>query len=408
MTPLDTKSVRGDFPMFQKNDGKPFVYLDTASSSQTPTHVLEAVDHYYRDFRANVHRGMYKASEVATKKYEAVRRLVADLIHANEDEIIFTRGTTESLNIVARSLAKNIGPGDEVVLTVMEHHANLVPWQQMAKERGFTLKFIPLRRDYTLDVEAAAAMICPKTKVLAVLAVSNVLGAIIPVAELAHLARAHGAVVVVDAAQAIGHLPVDVRKLDCDFLAFSGHKMFGPTGTGVLYGKKALLEKMDPLLFGGDMIREVTFTESTWHEVPWKFEAGTPNISGVIGLGAAIEYIKSIGVDRIAAHEKYLTAYALKKLAAIPGVEIIGPPSETERAGVISFTVNGMHPHDIATILDAGGICVRGGHHCAMPLLQSLNLAGGTTRASFSIINDAADVDALVAGIEKAKQIFRV
>ena len=394
--------------MFQKNDGKRFAYLDSASSSQTPTAVLEAVDDYYTHFRANVHRGMYKASETATTQYEGVRSKVADLIRAKEDEIVFTRGTTESLNIVARSLAKRLGPGDEVVLTVMEHHANLVPWQQMAKKRGFALKFIPLREDYTLDMDAAAQMIGPKTKILAATFVSNVLGTIVPVAELAKLAHGYGALVVVDAAQAIGHLQVDVQKIDCDLLAFSGHKMFGPTGTGVLYGKKSLLETIDPLLFGGDMIREVSFEHSTWNDVPWKFEAGTPNIGGVIGLGAAVDYVQRVGIFAIATHEYELTAYALEKLSNIPGLTIIGPATNDGRVGAISFVLEGIHPHDLASVLDADGVCVRGGHHCAMPLLRSLGHMNGTTRMSLSIYNDEDDIDALVAGIEKAKKIFRV
>ncbi len=405
---LNTAKIRQDFPMYSSEHRGPFVYLDSASSSQTPRPVLDAVNAYYETYRANVHRGMYQASETATKEYEAVRRMVADFIFAKEDEIIFTRGTTESLNIVANGFVERLEAGDEIVLTVMEHHANLVPWQQVAKKTGCILRFIPLRTDYTIDIDAARRLIGPKTKILAVTLASNVLGTIVPAAELAKLAHAHSAVVVVDAAQAIGHIPVDVRKLDCDFLAFSGHKMYGPTGTGVLYGKKSMLQTLDPLLFGGDMIRDVSFENATWNDVPWKFEAGTPHIGGVIGLGAAVRYVQEIGVQSIAAHEAQLTAYALQKLAEIPGVTIIGPNVTKERIGVVSFDVAGMHPHDLATILDADGVCVRGGHHCAMPLLRSLGHMNGTTRLSLSIINDEKDIEALVAGILKAKKIFRI
>jgi cysteine desulfurase/selenocysteine lyase len=405
---LDVANLRKDFPMLSQADGKRFAYLDSASSSMTPEPVLAAMDEYYRTYRANVHRGMYKISEKATERFEEVRRKMADFIRADEGEIVFTRGTTEGLNMVAHSLAKGLGNGDEVVMTVMEHHANLVPWQQYAKEYGFALKFIPITADYQLDMDAAAKMITSATKVVAVTYASNVLGTIVPVSALAKMAHAVGATVIVDAAQAAGHQQIDVRKLDCDFLAFSGHKMFGPTGSGVLYGKKAMLETLTPMLYGGDMIKEVRFEDSTWNETPWKFEAGTPNIAGVIGLGAAADYVKSIGIDVIAAHETALAKDAISKLKQVPGVRIIGPDVNEDRTGVVSFEVEGIHPHDVATILDAEGICVRGGHHCAMPLLQTLKLVNGTARASFSAYSTAEDVDALVAGIVKARKIFRL
>lgn len=405
---LDITRIRQDFPMYGKVAGKPLVYLDSASSSQTPLQVLEAMENYYHNFRANVHRGMYKASETATERFEAVRRKVADLIHAQEGEIVFTRGTTESLNLLAYSLGKKLGPGDEVLVTSMEHHANLVPWQQLGLERGFALKNIPLRPDMTLDMDIAKKMITSKTKIVSVTHASNVLGTIVPVKELAALAHAHGATFIVDAAQAMGHLPINVETMDCDFLAFSGHKMLGPTGAGVLFGKKALLEKLDPWMFGGDMILEVFWEKSVWNEVPWKFEAGTPNIAGVIGLGAAVDYVKLTGIDRIEAHEQKLAAYALKKLGEVPGLKLYGPPAAHERIGVVSFELDGIHPHDIATILDAEGVCVRGGHHCAMPLMRELGLMNGTTRASFSVYNDESDVDALVLGLHKARKIFQL
>jgi cysteine desulfurase/selenocysteine lyase len=405
IAPLDTEKIRQDFPMYGK-EGKAFAYLDSASSSQTPLQVLEAMENFYHNYRANVHRGMYKASETATERFEAVRRKVADLIQAKEDEIVFTRGTTESLNLLARTLSKGLKAGDEVVITAMEHHANLVPWQQLGIERGFVVKHIPIKKDYTLDMDAAKALITPATKVVSAMHASNVLGTIVPIKELAAMAHAQGAVFVVDAAQSMGHLPVNVKAIDCDFLAFSGHKMLGPTGVGVLYGKKRLLEAMDPFLFGGDMIQEVFWDKSTWNEVPWKFEAGTPNIAGVIGLGAAVDYVKLTGIDRIEAHEKKLARYAMEKLAVIPGLKFYGPSADKERIGVVSFELEGIHPHDVATILDAEGVCVRGGHHCAMPLMRDLGLVNGTTRASFSVYSTEADVDALVLGLLKARRIF--
>ncbi len=407
-TALDVMKIRKDFPMLAKAEGTRFAYLDTAASSQTPVQVLEAQDAYYFNYRANIHRGMYKASEKATEQYEAVRRKVADFIRANEDEIVFTRGATEGLNFVARGLSKTLGKGDEVVLTVMEHHANLVPWQQFAIERGFTVKAIPVGKDYLLDMDAAKSVIGPRTKVVAITAASNVLGTVTPVAEIAALARAAGAAVVVDAAQLAGHHAIDVKKMDCDFLAFSGHKMLGPTGTGVLYGKKARLEAMDPILFGGDMIREVYWDRSAWNDVPWKFEAGTPNIGGVIGLGAAVDYVRLTGIDRIAAHERAIASYAIARLSAVPGVRVIGPSGDAPRTGAVSFTVDGIHPHDMATILDAEGVCVRGGHHCAMPLLRELGLMDGVTRASVGLYTTEAEIDMLVAGVEKARRIFRL
>lgn len=405
---LDVAKIRKDFPMLAKAEGTRFAYLDTAASSQTPVQVLEAQDAYYFNYRANIHRGMYRVSEKATEQYEAVRRKVADLIRAGEDEIVFTRGATEGLNLVARGLSKALGKGDEVLLTIMEHHANLIPWQQFAIERGFTVKPIPITGDYLLDMEAAKALIGPKTKVVAVTAASNVLGTITPVADIAALARKVGATVVVDAAQLAGHHPIDVKKMDCDFLAFSGHKMLGPTGTGILYGKKARLEALDPVLFGGDMIREVYWDRSTWNDAPWKFEAGTPNIGGVIGLGAAVDYVRLTGIDRIAAHERAITAYAIGRLSAVPGVRVIGPSADVPRTGAVSFTVDGIHPHDMATILDAEGVCVRGGHHCAMPLLRELGIMDGVTRASVGLYTTEKEIDMLIAGVEKARRIFRL
>jgi len=407
---LDTASIRKDFPLYHRDVRADFAYLDTASSSQTPLQVIEAMDHYYRTCRANVHRGMYWESGRASDLYEDVRRKVADWLRASEEEIIFTHGTTESLNMAARMLAAHLAlaEGDEVVVTGMEHHANLVPWQQLAKERGFTLKHIPLKPDYTLDMDAAATIITTDTKIVSVAYASNVLGTVNPVIELGKLTHAQGALFVVDAAQAAGHLPLDVDKIDCDMMAFSGHKMLGPTGVGILFGKKALLEKLEPVTFGGDMIREVRWETSSWNESPWKFEAGTPNIAGVIGLGAAVDYVRLTGEAKIAAHEHELVTLAFEKLKEVPGVRIVGPTPDKPRVGVVSFMMDGVHPHDLATILDAEGVCIRAGHHCAMPMMRDLNLMDGVARASFGIYNDANDINKLVAGLHKARKIFRL
>jgi cysteine desulfurase/selenocysteine lyase len=410
---LDPLSIRKDFPLYSREKRADFAYLDTASSSQTPVQVLDAMDAFYRRYRANVHRGMYHESEKATEQYEAVRRKVADWFRCKEEEVIFTRGTTESLNMIARMLSADLDSDDEVVITGMEHHANLVPWQQMAEERGFVLKHIPIKPDFTLDMDAARAMIGPKTKVVSATYASNVLGTVNPVRELTDLAHAQGAVFVVDAAQAAGHLPLDVQKLDCDFMAFSAHKMLGPTGVGVLYGKKKLLDALEPVAFGGDMIVEVRWDAATWNETPWKFEAGTPNIAGVIGLGAAIDYLKgtvpvnNFGAE-VAAHEHKLVAYAFEKLASVPNLRIIGPTPDKPRVGVVSFVMDGVHPHDLATILDTEGVCVRAGHHCAMPMMRDLGLMDGAARASFGIYNDERDVEKLVAGLLKARKIFKL
>ncbi len=402
---ISIETIRKDFPMFAKTASKPFVYLDSASSSQTPRQVLESMNAFYSECRANVNRGMYKASEDATERYEAARAKVAAFIGANIEEIIFTRGTTESLNLLAYSLGGHLVEGDEVVISAMEHHANLVPWQQIAKHRGFTLKFIPMKPDMTLDMDAAVALITPATKIVSVMYASNVLGTVNPIKELAALAHAQRAIFIVDAAQVAGHREINVQDLGCDFLAFSGHKMYGPTGIGVLYGKKEYLEKMDPFLFGGDMIVEVSREESVWNEVPYKFEAGTPNIAGAIGLGAAIDYVQGIGLENIREHEEELTAYAVQTLSAISGLTLYGPPAGHDHVGVVSFNIEGIHPHDLSTLFDRKGVCVRGGHHCAMPLMRDLGI-NGSIRASFGLTAMREDIDTLVSVIEKAKKVF--
>lgn len=396
--------VRKDFPMLSR-DG--FAYLDSAASSQTPEPVLAAMDAYYRECRANVHRGMYAASETATDRYEEARAKVASFIGSRTDEVVFTRGATEGLNLLAYSIGGKLGPGDEVLMSVMEHHANLVPWQQIAKKRGFTLKFIPLAHGYRLDMDEAERMIGLQTKVVSVMHASNVLGTVNAVKRITQLARRKsGAVVIIDAAQSVGHMALNVASLDCDFLAFSGHKMLGPTGIGVLFGKRERLAELDPFLFGGDMISEVTFADSTWNEPPMKFEAGTPNVSGAIGLGAAVDYLRAIGLEAVSAHERDMTAYAIGRLKSA-GADIYGPDTAEERTGAISFGVTGIHPHDMSTILDLEGVCVRGGHHCAMPLMELLGLPG-TTRASVGVYTSKEDIDALIRGVERAKKTLRV
>ncbi|MEK9151904.1 MAG: cysteine desulfurase [Patescibacteria group bacterium] len=410
--PLDIAAIRRDFPLYSERKLRPgsrsvVAYLDSAASSLTPEPVLAAMDAYYRECRANVHRGMYAESEEATRRYDLAREKLAAFLGAAPEEIVFTRGATESLNLLAYSLGRDLGPGDEAVISIAEHHANLVPWQQIAKDRGFAVKFIPLAADMTLDMAAARTIIGPKTKIVSVAYASNVLGTIAPVRELADLAHAAGAIMVVDAAQAVGHRRIDVKEIDCDFLALSGHKMLGPTGIGALFGKRARLEKLAPFLFGGDMILDVRKEDSAWNEAPSKFEAGTPNIAGAIGLGAAVDYLAALGIDAVREHEKEITAYAIRKLSAIPGLSLYGPSKEKDRAGLIAFNVDGVHPHDVATILDRHGVCLRGGHHCAMPLFRELGL-NGAMRASFGVYSTDEDVDALVAAIAKVKAVFKV
>jgi cysteine desulfurase/selenocysteine lyase len=400
---FDFKNPKNDFPCLK---GDALSYLDNAATTQTPEPVLKAMDDYYRSSRANVHRGMYRLAEAATEKFEGAREAVAGFINASSDEIVFTKGATESLNLLASTLCQGLKAGDEIVLTLMEHHANLVPWQQFAKWRGAVIRWIGVKDDFTLDMDEARKLIGPKTKVVAFTHASNVLGTVNPAKELVALARAAGAVSVIDAAQSAPHLPIDVRDLDCDFLAFSGHKMLGPTGVGVLYGKKARLEALPPYQYGGDMILEVTTEASTWNEPPHKFEAGSPNAAGVIGLGAACAYLREIGMDAVLKHERAITAYALEKLAKIEGLTVYGPAGVENRLGAISFTLEGIHPHDIATILDREGVAVRGGHHCAMPLHARLGVPA-TNRASLYVYNTEADVDVLVRALEKCRAVFK-
>ena len=400
--------VRGRFPTLdQEVNGRPLVYLDSAASSQKPAEVLEVLDGFYRRDNANVHRGIHALSMRATDAYEGARSRVARFIGASDPgELIWTRGTTEALNLVASSWGgANLREGDEVLLTVMEHHSNLVPWQLVAQRTGARLRFLDIDDEGRLDLSRLGDFLTPRTRLVSLTHVSNALGTINPVREIARAAHSVGAVVVVDGAQSAPHLPVDVGELECDFFAFSGHKMCGPTGIGALWGRRELLEAMPPVQGGGDMIDLVELERSTWAPLPHKFEAGTPHIAGAIGLGAAVDFLESIGRDAIAAHERELLGYALPCLQAIPGITIYGPGDQSLRSGVISFTLGDVHPHDLATILDAEGIAIRAGHHCTQPLMRRLGVSA-TARASFYLYNTPDDVDRLVAALDRAREIF--
>lgn len=400
------RKYREDFPILdQQVNGHPLVYMDSAATSQKPYSVIETVNNYYKEINSNVHRGVHTLGTKATDAYEGAREKVQRFIGARStEEIIFTRGTTSSLNLVARSYAlPRLGESDEILLTPSEHHSNLIPWQQVAKATGATLKYFPLEEDGTLDMNKVKELITPKTKLVAIQHVSNVLGTIHPIREIAELVHEVGGVIVVDGAQSVPHMKVDVRELDIDFLAFSGHKMCGPTGIGVLYGKKKWLEQMEPIEFGGEMIDHVDLYESTWKELPWKFEGGTPIIAGAIGLGKAIDYLETIGMDRIEEHDRQLTKYAMERLSEIDGISIYGP--KDERIGAVTFNLEGLHPHDVATVLDSFGIAVRAGHHCCQPLMRWLNVTA-TVRASFYLYNQKEDIDQLVAGLQKTKEFF--
>ncbi|TLS38812.1 cysteine desulfurase [Pseudalkalibacillus caeni] len=402
---MNVNEIRKMFPILhQEVNGNPLVYLDSAATSQKPTPVIEALDNYYREINSNVHRGVHTLGTKATDAYEGTREKVRSFINARStEEIIFTRGTTTSINTVAYSYARaNLKEGDEIVITPMEHHSNIIPWQQAAKATGATLKYIPLQDDGSISLEDVKSTITENTKLVAVMQVSNVLGTINPIKEITAIAHQHGAVMVVDGAQSTPHMKVDVQDLDCDFFAFSGHKMCGPTGIGVLYGKKEHLEKMDPVEFGGEMIDFVGLQDSTWKELPWKFEGGTPIIGGAIGLGAAIDFLNEVGLDNIHQHEEELARYTIERLKDVDGVKVYGPE---ERAGIVTFNCDDVHPHDVATVLDSEGIAVRAGHHCAQPLMKWLDVTA-TARASFYLYNTKEDVDAFVAGLQKAKEYF--
>ncbi|MCS0788169.1 cysteine desulfurase [Cytobacillus firmus] len=405
---MNAREIRQMFPILdQEVNGKPLVYLDSSATSQKPVPVIEALDKYYREYNSNVHRGVHTLGTRATDGYEGAREKVRKFINAKStEEVIFTRGTTTSINTVAASYGRvNLSEGDEIVISYMEHHSNIIPWQQVAKQTGATLKYLPLQEDGTISLEDVRETVTADTKIVSIMQVSNVLGVMNPIKEIAKIAHENGAIMVVDGAQSAPHMKIDVQDLDCDFLAFSGHKMCGPTGIGVLYGKKKHLEKMEPIEFGGEMIDFVGLYESTWKELPWKFEGGTPIIAGAIGLGAAIDFLEQIGLDEIEAYEHKLAAYAMEKMSAIDGMTIFGPKEASKRAGLVTFNIDDVHPHDVATVLDAEGIAVRAGHHCAQPLMKWLKVSA-TARASFYLYNTEEDIDKLVSGLVKTKEYF--
>ncbi len=403
---FDVQKVRRDFPILrQKVHGRTLVYLDNAATSQKPQVVIDAIRRYYERDNANIHRGVHFLSEHATEEYEAARRTVQGLLNAADaSEIIFVRGATEAINLVAQTYGRTkVHAGDEVLITAMEHHSNIVPWQILCEEKGARLRVAPISDSGELLLEEFERLLGRRTKIVAVTHVSNALGTINPVQHIIEMAHRGNVPVLVDGAQTVPHLKVDVQALDCDFYVFSGHKVYGPTGIGVLYGKHALLDAMPPYQGGGDMISSVTFEKTIYNKLPYKFEAGTPHVAGAIGLGAAIEYVNGLGMDNIAAHEHELLAYATETVSAIPGIRLIG--TAKEKAGVLSFLLDSIHPHDIGTILDQEGIAIRTGHHCAQPVMQRFGIAG-TARASFALYNTREEVDALVEGIQKVREVF--
>ena len=411
---IDLSSCKKDFPIFERKvrGGNSLIYLDSGATSQKPNSVIEAESNFYRTVNAAVHRGAHLLAEEASEAYESAREKVAAFIGARSNEVIFTKSATESLNIIAYSFGNpdsriNIKAGDQIVVTEIEHHANLIPWQQLAKRTGAELRWLSVTADGRIDLTNLDQVITKKTKIVAITHQSNVLGSILPVETIVKASRAVGALVVLDACQSAPHFALDVNKLDIDFLAFSGHKTLGPTGIGVLWGKFDLLEKLEPSLFGGSMVDSVTMESATWAATPRKFEAGVPNMAQAVGLSAAIDYLNQIGMHNIAQHEQDLTSYLLKGIVGISGVKVIGPVDMKDRGGVVSFTVEGVHPHDVGQVLDQYGIAVRTGHHCAWPLMRKLNLVG-TTRASLYLYNSKSDVDSLLESIEKVKSYFKV
>ena len=404
---LDIAAIRADFPILSREvRGRPLVYLDNAATTQKPRQVIEALTHYYSNTNANIHRGLHTLAEEATTAYEATRSKTADFIGAaHPQEIVFTRNTTESLNLLAYTLGARLRPDDEIILSALEHHSNLVPWQLLAQRSGAKLRFIELTEDGEFDLDQARSLFNPRTRIVSVAHMSNVLGAIAPVADLVEFARAVDATVILDAAQSAPHMPVDVGALGVDFAAFSAHKMLGPTGVGVLWGRRELLADLDPFLGGGEMISVVNREESTWAALPHKFEAGTPNIADVIAFSAALDYLSAVGMQTVRDHDYALTAYAMERLSTIEGLEIYGPPEPERRGAVVAFNYADIHAHDIATILDSGGVAVRAGHHCAQPLMRVLQVPA-TARASFYLYNRESEIDALVDGLREAGSRF--
>ena len=408
---FDVERIREDFPILsRKIHGKPLVYLDNAATTQKPSQVIDSLVNYYENFNANVHRGVHSLSMEATDMFEQARVKVSDFINSEtSDTLIWTRNASESLNIVAHSWARtHIGEGDEILLTPMEHHSNLVPWQELARIKGANIRFIPMTEDGLLNLEDIESLINEKTRLVSVVHMSNALGTINPVKELGQMAHSVDAKFLVDGAQSVPHMPTDVQDMDCDFLAFSGHKMMGPTGIGGLYVKMDTLETMEPFMTGGEMVLEVTYEKASWADLPMKFEAGTPNIADAVALGAAVDYLENLGMDNVHQYEQELTSYALEKFSEVEalGIDLFGPRDTNNRGGILSFTTAEVHPHDLGTILDRMGIAVRTGHHCAMPLIRSLGVAA-TARASFYIYNTMEEIDALIEGITEALRYFR-
>ncbi|MCC5794413.1 MAG: cysteine desulfurase [Chromatiales bacterium] len=403
---MDVAAVRRDFPVLdQEINGHPLAYLDNAASYQRPTQVIDAIAHYYRHDHANVHRGVHTLSHRATEAYEGARDKVQRFINAqSRREIIFTRGTTESINLIAAALGSQLSAGDEVVITHLEHHSNIVPWQLLCESRGILLKVVPINSQGEIELDRYFDLLGPRTRLVSVAQVSNALGTVLPLQTIIAAARERDILVLVDGAQGIAHQPVDVQTLDCDFYAFSGHKMCGPTGIGVLYARESILQTLPPWQGGGDMIRTVSFSGSTWNDLPYRFEAGTPNIAGAIGLGAAIDYLENIGIQQIAEHERRLLEYGEAALADVPGLRIIG--TAMEKVSVISFDIEGIHPHDLGTVLDHQGVAIRAGHHCAMPVMEFFGVAG-TARASFAFYNTTGEIDQLRSAIDQAIVMFR-
>ncbi len=406
---LDVNAIRGDFPILGREVyGKRLVYLDNAATSQKPRQVIDALVRYYESYNANIHRAVHALGEEATAAYEKAREKVARFIGAPSSEsVIFTRNTTEAINLVAYAWGRaNVGEGDEIILTQMEHHSNLIPWQRLAEEKGATIRYIEIKPDGTLELGNLSALFSRRTKLLAMPHVSNALGTINPAEEIVAEARKRGVTTLIDGAQAMPHMPVDVQAVGADFYAFSAHKMLGPTGVGVLYARRELLEEMAPFLGGGEMILKVTFEGATWNDLPWKFEAGTPNIADVIAFGAAIDYLDALGMDKVRRHEVEVTTYALERLRGLDDVTLYGPDDSEQRGGVVSFNFGDLHPHDVGTILDRHGVAIRAGHHCTQPLMRCLGVTG-TARASFYIYNTQDEVDALIEGLKAARDFFK-
>ena len=403
---FDVERVRADFPLLrQQVNGKPLVYLDNGATSQKPQCVIDELVRYYTTENANVHRGVHTLSQLATDDYEGARSKVRRFLNAADDrEIIYTRGTTEGINLVAQTFGKqNVGPGDEIVVSNMEHHSNIVPWQMLCEEKGAVLRVVPIDDSGELLMDEYEAMVGPRTKLVSITHVSNALGTVVPVERIVGIAHAQGVPVLLDGAQAVPHMPVDVRRLDCEFYVFSGHKLFGPTGIGILYGKGEILEALPPFQGGGEMIKSVTFEKTIYNDLPYKFEAGTPHIAGAVGLGAAIDYVQALGFEGIEAHEAELLEYGTRALSAIDGLRIVG--TAHHKAGILSFTLENIHPHDIGTILDEQGIAVRTGHHCAQPVMQRFQIPA-TARASMAFYNTKHDIDALVHGLDRVIEVF--